>query len=498
MAQIKRGGTLVHARTKDTDSWDTLLVRSSEHIVQLPLYETLVRYDVLDNKTGKAEYKGELAESWEIVNPTTVVFKLRKGVKFHDGTEFNAEVAKWVLDREKNDPKSGGKARAAFIKNGEVVDPLTFKLNLERPSALVLANLTRATGGPQGVWFGMVSPTAVKKYGDDYATHPVGTGPIMMVEWKRDQETKFKAFPDYWRKGEDGKSLPYYDALTSKVVPDAAALHAELRAGTVHITDLIPPSSWKQVETDPSLVLKLAPWAPIRFNLVLNQHKPPFDKNMKLRQAAMYAIDRKGIADALGLGYNLPSNYVNWVPNFPGWDESLPRYDYDSEKAKALVKEAGFADGVQFPFYAIAQDPWRKPAEAVQSNFDRVGLKAVLDFMDDTTVIQRLKNLEFGATLWGSSPYLDPAHMESSLACQGAGNRAFYCNEAFDKCLVEGESLYDFDKRAEVYKRCWKILYEDALVTGVMLQPTVIVHSAKLKNVRNQGYLMDLWEAWLN
>ncbi|MCL4534297.1 MAG: ABC transporter substrate-binding protein [Bacteroidetes bacterium] len=496
--KVKRGGTVVYARTGETNSWDPLLHQSGDNPLELPLYETLIRYDEVDEKTGKSEYRGELAESWETPDPNTVVLKLRKGVKFHDGSDFNAEVVKWDIERAKTHPKSVVKVWAAFIKSVDAVDANTVRLNLAYPTALVYPNLTRASGGSGSGWSMMISKAAAEKSGDAYERNPVGTGPVMMTQMLRDDKTTFKKWEGYWRKGVDGQPLPYYDGITARVILDPAVILVEMKAGTVHVTQNIEPYMFPQVKASPDFRLRVMPWAPIRFVFGFNPKAGPFADNLKLRQAAQYAVDRKAIADALGFGEFLPNYHVYWGPSFPGWDESLPHYDYQPDKAKQLMKEAGYPDGINFGFIAYPPPMYKQPAEMVQAQWAKVGLRAKLDAIETVAARSKQKAGDFDAAFWGGWPSLDPAHFSRMYKCDGSANWSNYCSKEMDACMDEGESLYDPAKRAEVYKRCQKIFYDDALVGGTHLRPFTLGNRSELKGVRVQAYLMDLQEAWLD
>ncbi len=497
-AKIKRGGTVVYARSGETNSWDPLYHQSGDNPLELPMYETLLRYDEVDEKTGKSEYRPELAESWTMPDPQTIVLKLRQGVKFHDGTAFNADSVKWQIERAKNDPKSRVKVWANYIKSVDVVDPNTVKLNLGYQTASALASLTRASGGSGSGWLMIVSKAAVEKWGDTYEMHPVGTGPAMMTELLRDDKTTFKKFDGYWRKGADGQPLPYYDGIVARVIVDPAVTLVEMKAGAVHVTQDVMPQMYPQFKSGGDLKMRLLPWAPIRFVFGFNQDKPPFKDNLKLRQAAQYAVDRKGIADALGFGEFAPNYHVYWAPGFPGWDESLPHYTYDPDKAKSLLKEAGYPDGVDFNFIAYPPAQYKQPAEMVQQQWARVGLRATLDAIETTAARAKQKSGDFQSAFWGGWPSLDPSGFNRMYKCDGSANWSNYCNKQMDACMDEGEQTVDPAKRAEIYKRCQKIAYDDALVGGTHLRPFALGYRGELKGVRVQAYLMDLQEAWID
>ena len=146
-SKIKRGGTLNVASFQETPTWDPIFSNPPKMVRDIPVFETLIDYMLTDGKTGKHELKPSLAESWNLTDPTTVVLKLRKGVKFHDGSEFNAEVAKWNLERARDHPKSVAKRLVEEVASIETPDPLTLRLKLKQPSGLILTSLTSARGG---------------------------------------------------------------------------------------------------------------------------------------------------------------------------------------------------------------------------------------------------------------------------------------------------------------------------------------------------------------
>ncbi len=176
-AAIKRGGVARLARSWTYNSMDPHVATGTGPAFGM-LYDTLLRYDMVDEKTGRFESKPGLAESWQVTDPKTITLKLRKGVKFHDGSEFNSEVAKWNLDRMLTHPKSAVKEFVQSIDKVEVVDPQTLKLSLKTPSASLLVNISH--GGSEAV--GMISKAAVDKLGEaGFGNQPSGTGPIEMT-----------------------------------------------------------------------------------------------------------------------------------------------------------------------------------------------------------------------------------------------------------------------------------------------------------------------------
>lgn len=496
--KIKRGGTIVYSTDTDSSNFDPVMPMGGVDI-DTSMGETLLRYHELDENTGKSEFRGQLAESWQQLDPLTIVFKLRKGVKFHDGSDFNAEVAKWVIERGKNHPKSVVKANAAFIKSVEVVDSSTLKINMAYPTALVFINFTAASGGNGSSWSVMLSKAAMDKYGEAYFENNfVGTGPFMLSQWLKGDRLVLKKFDGYWGKGADGNPLPYFDTLIRRIIADPAVALAEMRTGNVHATQFMEPFQYNLIKSSPELKLRIQRYAPIRFLFGFNQQTGPLANNLKLRQAAQYAIDRKSIADALGFGEFIPTGQVFWVPTFPGWDEKTPQYEYNPEKAKSLMAEAGYPNGVDVSLTTYSPPMWKQPAEIVQSQWNKVGLRTEIEAFDRTTAKNKLKAMEFQSTLFTMWPSPDPANYTRGLACDGAANWSSYCNKEVDKCLAEGEAEYDFNKRSEIYKRCQRMIYEDALIGATHWRPFTLTTRAELKGIRLQAISMDFFEAWLD
>lgn len=219
-AKIKRGGSLRTARTSDVLSLDPHLSAIGDP-VYTHIYDGLTRLDP-NLTSGKWDLKPELAESWQQPDPKTLILKLRKGVKFHDGSDFNASVAKWNLDRLSNHPKSMGKTVTASVDSVDVVDEYTIRLNLKGPSASQLVWLSI---GPSGSRAGMASKAAVDKMGDDgFGRRGIGTGPFELAEYDGSSREVYKRFEGYWVKGEDGKPLPYLDQILELRRGDAAEM----------------------------------------------------------------------------------------------------------------------------------------------------------------------------------------------------------------------------------------------------------------------------------
>ncbi len=497
-AKIKRGGTLVRADFRDAPTMDPAFSANSSELAESPALETLLRYVLVEEKTGKHEFQPWLAESHQLVDPKTLVVKLRKGVKYHDGSDFTAETAKWHLDRSRTDAKSLSKAYQAAVDNIVAEDANTLRFNLKGPSATLLLNLSNAAGGTGSTGVLFVSKAAFDREGaDGLARKAVGTGPFAMEDWKRDDKTLYKKFDQYWKQGEDGQKLPYLDRIEVRVLRDKAVGLLEAKAGTVHVVMKIDNKDIDATKANSDLRFVLMPWGSVRGYANYNPKKSPWGTNLKLRQASAYAIDRQTMAKALGFGYSIPNPYLYWIEGFPGYDEKNPRYDYNAEKATQLIKEAGFPDGVdlELPFENPGSD--QRVAEMLHSMWTKVGIRAKVLSVESTAFKQMSQAGNFEVALGGTFGSPDPDLFSRTMVCGGSANWAGYCNPELDKCLEEGRTTVDFAKRDEIYKRCQKVLYDDAVYIGLINTPVNIVYRKEVKNLKVNWHLVDLREAWL-
>ncbi len=498
-AKIKRGGTVVRADIGDVTSWDPLFSVNSTEVVRSPALEAPLEWTLTDEKTGKHEAKPGLAESFELTDPKTVVLKFRKNVKFHDGSDLTAEVVKWNLDRARTHPKSLAKGFFEAVSSIDVVDANTVKLNLKGPSATIFVNLTRSAAGTGSTGSLLISKAAFDKLGEEaMGNKPFATGPFMITDWKRDDRTTYKKFDQYYLKGEDGQPLPYLDGQEVRVLRDRTVAMVEVKTGTVHVIDNIDDKDIASVKASPDLGLILMPWAAGRWALGFNADKEPFGKNVKLRQAAQYALDRESMAKTLGFGNAIPDYWNLWVPSYPGYDESNPKYEFNLDKAKQLMKDAGFEGGATTALSYESPGAGQKYAEVVQSMWQKAGINSNLTGIDRAAVKQAVKAGQFEAHTFSMSASPDPDGWTRMYTCEGSANWSNYCNPEMDKCMAEGRGLYDAKQRDGVYKRCLKILYDDSKVFGLYMTPTNVVYRKEVKNVITTNHVVDLRGSWLD
>ena len=340
--------------------------------ILMNMYDGLVRY-----KDGTLQPEPALAKSWEISKDgLTYTFHLREGVKFHDGSPFNAEAVKFTFDRmlDKNNPyHDTGPFPLSFffsaIDTVTAVDDMTVQFKLKDPYAPFLSNLAYPTGL-------IVSPAAVKKYGKDFGRHPSGTGAYKFESWEANSKVVVTRNADYW----DG--APSLEAVVFRPITDANTRVAEMLSGGLDVMVEVPPDSVKQFSgNDAFKVYEQA--GPHVWFLILNAKEGPF-KNKLIRQAANYAINKKALVDNVLQG--TADIAAGPTPPAFAWayNNTLKPYPYDPAKAKQLLKEAGY-DGSPVTFYVTQGgsgmlDPVAM-GTAIQADLEAVGMKVKIEFV---------------------------------------------------------------------------------------------------------------------
>ena len=429
--------------------------------ILMNVYDGLTRY-----KDGTLEPEPSLAESWTISDDgKTYTFKLRDGVKFHDGSDFNAEAVKFNFDRMLKDDHpyhDTGPFPLSFffsaVEEVTVKDPLTVEFKLKAPYAPFLSNLAYPTGL-------IVSPAAVKEFGKDFGRHPSGTGAFKFAEWDANSKVVITRNQDYW----DG--APPLEAVIYRPITDANTRIAEMLSGGLDIMVEVPPDNLAQFKDDPSYkVLEQA--GPHVWFLILNLKEGPF-ANKAIRQAANYAINKTALVDNILQG----TAEVAAGPTPPAfawaYNESLEPYPYDPEKAKALLKEGGY-NGEELTFYVTEGgsgmlDPIAM-GTAIQADLEAVGMKVKIETYEWNTFLGKVNpGLEGKADMaemaWMTNdpdtlPYL--ALRTEAWPDKGGFNSGYYSNAKVDELLEKARESTDQDERAKLYQEMQAIVQEDA------------------------------------
>ena len=377
--QSKSGGTLQVAWESDVTGLDPHLSPGLQaYRVVGNLFNSLVTIDTDLN------YVPDLAESWEILeNGKVYVFHLRRGVKFHDGTDFDAEVVRWNFQRI-TDPeeKALDAPNYSIVESLEVIDAHTVKFTLKHPSMILLPVLAAYRTG-----FLQMSPASYKQWGkDDVRLHPVGTGPFKLVRWEQNRLIVLEKNPHYFKPG-----LPYLDRIDFRIMKEGVTRVTALRTGEVDFANWIPSEHLERLTTEPQLQMirgRDAQRAQCYFNL----RKPAF-QDVRVRHALLgHGIDRHAIARTALLGFAQP--LWSFVP--PGARGHLDfgdRFAYDPEKAKALLKEAGY--DAQNPLrYTLmthaAEASLPTIATIMKTQYAKLGVEVTVEVLDRPIFLRRL------------------------------------------------------------------------------------------------------------
>lgn len=457
--QAKEGTTFIFAQGADPRGLDPAFVDDGESAKPIVnIYENLVQY-----KPGSTEVQPGLATEWSSSEDGKVwTFKLREGVKFHDGTPFNAEAVKFTVDRQLPPNRTDDMPYASFVfspvEKVEVVDEYTVQFILNEPYAPFLANIAMCMAAP------IVSPTAVEKWGDSYNEHPVGTGPFKFVKWDKGQQIVLERNEDYW--GEKAK----VDKLVFKFTTENAVRASELITGAVDAIDGVDPNDVKKLEEAGMKVIK-DPGMNINYFAFFTDREP--FNNVKLRQAVSMAINRDNLTNYLYQGLATTANGP--LPSFiPGYDPNLKPLAYDTEKAKAVLADCGYTEANPLkitimtytnprPYNAVGE----KLAAAIQADLLKVGIQSEIKTYPWKEYKDALFKAEDGDCFvygWigdNGDPdnfltLLDSNEIDASL------NSAKYANAEVDKLLKDGRKEMDPAKRAQIYSELQKIVNNDA------------------------------------
>jgi len=443
--------TIVMALERDQDNMDPHM-----HFQRVGILMNINMYDSLLHKNTRLEYEPSLATAWQALDDTTWEFKLRQGVKFHNGDPFSAEDVKFsfdrVLDPQTKSPQYGN-IRA--IKEVRIIDPHTVHLITDKPFPLLLERL---------VFFPIVPKKHLEKVGAAaFAENaPVGTGPYTFVEWKRDQYLRLERFDGHWRGPAPIKTL------LIRVIPETSTQIAELKTGGVDIVRNLAPDLIPDLKAHASTYVSTAPILRTHF-VMLDMREAPFNKK-EARQAANYAIDRQAIVDRLmgGLGRVIPT-VVN--PMAFGYDATVEGYAYDPKRAQALLKQAGFPNGTDITLHIGTSAAFnRQLAEAIAEMLTEVGLRTTLKVWDPGPAWNKFFQGEGKAAhgfiaSWGYYSTFDADAILHPLYHTEPGGwvgKWYTRVPGLDQLIDEGRATVDKDKRLATYAKIQRLLKDEA------------------------------------
>ena len=453
-----RNGTIRVALPSNPDVLDPALTVDGNSAV--------VMSNIMEGLLGIKQHTGEiipvLAKSWEAKqNGKVFIFHLRQGVKFHDGTKFDAEAVKFNMERQMPPNKTEDMPSAdqiyGNVEEVEVLGEYEVKVTLNSPDVTFLTGLAQMPGGP------MVSPEALKENPDEFKKNPVGTGPFQFVEWVPDQYVRLKAFEDYWG-GE-----PKADQMVYKVIEDAASRTSSLLAGEVDILPWVNINHLERLKRGDMNIIEQPGWT-LNYIAFYTDQEPFNDK--KVRKAIFMGVNRKKLVKGLYGNHAVVANGII-PPGVLGHSDELFPPEYDPERARELLKEAGYEDGLSFKLLAYN----------VKKNYNPAGEKLALIVKDQLKDIgvevdvivkpwSEFLNLLFSKEHkvadavqigWGSTTG-DPSSFTLLLRSKQMGtglNFAEYENPKIDELSNKAKTVADQDERAEVYREIQNIVNEE-------------------------------------
>jgi peptide/nickel transport system substrate-binding protein len=459
----KSGGTATIALESELRTLDPL---DSSLLVEREVFYNM--YDALFSIDPSLKITSGLVKSWDITDPMNYKFTLQSGVKYQDGTAFNAQSVKDNIQRYQTAATSRRKSDLASVGSVEVVDDTHVTFHLKKPDATLLATLVDRAGM-------MLSMAAVQAGGQNFSLAPTGagSGPFAFVEWKRNDHLTLKKNPSYWKPG-----LPYLDGVTYRAIPDVNAILAALRTGDIDIARLIAPKDVASIKSDSSFIYRDTP--AIGFNgFELNTGAPPFNDPAK-RQAVALAIDRYEVLKNINFNIGVVG-YGPIPPSSWAFDSTEKIYDHaDAAKAKAA------ATGFSFTFKTTSDPINQQQAALLQSELAAAGITMNIQTEEFATYVQECANHKFEACNVNWSGRIDPdGNTYAWWHTKGDFNDSLYSNAQVDAWLEDARVNTDQSKRKQDYVNAQKQIVADAPYVF-----TVFGVSAQISDTKIHGFTL--------
>ncbi len=467
------------------------VIATEQAVVTLDPYDA---NDTISQAVAKSFYEGlygfdkdmkmipVLATGYTVSNDGLVyTVKLRQGVKFHDGTPFNAAAVKVNFDRASN-PANKLKRYSLYqtIAKTEAVSPDTVRFTLKEPFSAFINTLAH----PSGV---MISPAALQKFGKDIFLNPVGTGPFEFAEWKHGDYVKGKKFAGYWRKG-----YPKVDGIVWKAVLDNNTRTVVMQTGEANFAFRIAPEQAAVLQSKPNIQVEATPSIVQRF-LTMNELHKPFD-NLKVRQAINYAIDKEALAKVAFSGYAVPAEGV--VPPGVEFATKLGPWPYDPAKARALLKEAGYPNGFETDLWSAYNNTTaQKVIQFVQQQLAQVGIKVRVRALETGENVEKVLGAPDPQTApvrlyyvgWSSSTGEADWALRPLLASQSwppkSFNAGYYKNGQVDADIANALKTTKRAEKAKLYADAQKRIWDDAAWGFLVTEKNLYARSASLTGI---------------
>lgn len=457
----KRGGTLVFARPEEPQTFDPFIPSDNGSIYAIEqVCDSLVEPDA----TGDGLRPG-LAESWEISDDKLVyTFKLRQ-VNFSNGKPMTADDVLFTLKKASADT-----APVAFlfepVKSVEAVDASTVRITLKRPYTPILSALSVYSAA-------IVSREAYEASPEGFGQKPVCVGPFVVSEYARGSHVLLTRNPSYWENGSDGQPLPYVESVDMRYVPDSNARVLGLKNGDFDAIAIVPFNQAESLKSMEGVALEEAPIFRLDY-VYLNHKAKPLDKK-EIRLAMNHAADREAIMKVVFFGYGeIPNSYMPKVNFHADGVEKIP---YDIEKAKALVKAAGYKGQPIKLMVDTGNAPSKQIATILQQGWSEAGLKVEIVEFDVGTAFDMTTKGDYQAYVSYITSDINDTDELATLQADGTGGtHAFfsnYNNPAVKGMLDEARQAAEPEKRAELYAKVQEIVYNDGYSVPLNVSPAL-------------------------
>jgi len=441
------------------------------------IFDTLLRRNL---KTLQLE--GNLAESWRVVNETTWQFKLKRNVKFHNGEPFDAAAVKFSIERMLN-PKQGapGRTSIATIDHVDVVDAYTVNVITKAPFPLLAVRMSPGHCGTVGI----VPPKYLAQVGDAaFAIKPVGTGPYKFIEWVKDERLVLEANKDYHR------GAPAIERLIFRPVPELTTRVAALLSGQADLVSDIPPDQTGKIQSSGTAHVEISTLGGFVIMVKMTNYLMPGPwQDARVRKAINYAIDMDTIIKTVLEGYGQVLGVPLEKEAF-GFNPNIKWYGYDPERAKALLREAGYASGFEMTLHAPNRRYMNdiEVMQAMAQMLGKVGIKAKVEVWEQsiyTTKWRKRELLPAYLVAWGGAGVFDGDLLTNSLNSKSA--LAIFKNEALDKMLEEAQATNDPERRKAIYFKAQELILEEAPIIKAYQQAHIFGVSNRLD-----------WKPWID
>ncbi len=469
----KSGGTLVIGPEAEFNGFNVAISRTLNTNSLLPAREVMEALFSID-ENGQPE--PELALSFDMApDLRSAIIKLRQGVKFHDGTPFNADVVVWHYNRILNLKNGTSITSIEHLDSIEKVDEYTVKANFKLPWAAAHSSMASP-----GITALIGSPTALEKDPEGFHRKPIGTGPFILKEWRSGDRVILEKNPNYWQAG-----LPYLDQVVYRIMPDGNTRYQSLRAGEVDIAWLSMPQQVVEAKKDAGLVV-YAQGAGTSHAYNFNNEKPPFD-DARVRAAMIHAFNAPVLAKSYYLDTATATKAV-FPEDSPWFCPNLDWRGYDLEKAKSLVKEVG--KPISFTITTISTPEWRRMSGIIQQMAKEAGMDAKIELVDQTENLRRGLTGDFQMNIWRVNPNgAEPSTTLSFSFGSSRGTKSASRNDPtkIDAILQASQAEPNLAKRIQMYCDVNQLISNDAVMLMGHHTPLYSVAKPYVKGVRKDS-----------